>query len=83
MYKEILELKNCTSILSKNGSFANKTCCTFNALFLKTEFYFCRCDFRDKEIKQKFLVSSFRIDCIQKVEPKIFQRMFAVLEMEP
>ena len=33
----ILELKNDTTILRKNGSFANKTCCTLTALFVKMQ----------------------------------------------
>ena len=79
MYREILELKNDTSILHKNGSFSNKTCCGFTALFLKTKIYFCCCNFASK---QKFLVSFLRIDCSQYVESKIFQKKFVVLEME-
>ena len=80
MYRVILELKNDTSVLRKNGSFANKTYCGLTALFLKKKIYFCRCNFANK---QKFLVSFFRIDCSQLVEPKIFLKMFVVLEMEP
>ena len=62
MYKGILELKSNTSILRKNGSFANKMCCGLNALFLRMEIYFCRCNFGNK---QKFLALFFRIDCSQ------------------
>ena len=46
---------------------------------VKTKIYFCHFNFRNK---QKFLVSLFRIDCSQQVEPKTFHKMFAVLEME-
>ena len=84
LYSGILELKNNTSILCKNGSFTNKMCCGLTALFIKTKIYFCHCNFANKQTnKQKFLVSFFRIDCSQQVEPKIFQKMFVVLEMEP
>ena len=37
---------------------------------------------KKKTNKQKFLVAFFRIDCNQYVKPKIFQKMFVVLEME-
>ena len=43
---------------------------------------FCRFNFINEQMKQKFLVSFFCIDCSQYVEPKIFQRMFVVLEMQ-
>ena len=52
MYIGILELKNGTSILRKNGSFANKTCCALTALFVKTKSYFCRCNFGIKQISK-------------------------------
>ena len=52
MYRGILELKNDTSILRKNGSFSNKTCCGLTALFLKTKIYFCRCNFVNKQINK-------------------------------
>ena len=42
LYRGILEPKNNTSILHKNGSFANtNTCCCLTALFRKTKIYFC------------------------------------------
>ena len=53
MYIGILGLKNNTSILSKNGSFRNKTCCALTALIVKTEIYCCRCNFGNKQIKKK------------------------------
>ena len=37
------------SILRKNGSFSNKTCCTLTALFVETKIYFCRCNFGNKQ----------------------------------
>ena len=40
MYRGILELKNDTSILRKNGWFSNKTYCSLTALFLKKKFTF-------------------------------------------
>ena len=52
MHRGILELKNDTSILRKNGSFSNKTCCGFTALFLKTKIYFSRCNFVNKQISK-------------------------------
>ena len=82
LYRGILELKNDTGILRKNGSFSNKTCCGLTALILKTKIYFCHYNFVNKQINQKFLVSFFRVGCSQYVQPKIFQKMFAVLEME-
>ena len=51
MYRGILKLKN-ASILLKNASFANKTCCGLTALFVKTKIYFCRCYFANKQIKE-------------------------------
>ena len=62
MYRGVLELKNDTSILCKNDSFANKTCCALTALFVKMKIYFSRCNFGNK---QKTLASFFRIDCRQ------------------
>ena len=52
MYKGILELKNDTRILCKNGSFVNKTSCGLTALFLKTKIYFSRCNFVNKQINK-------------------------------
>ena len=49
MYRGILQLKYDTSILCKNGSFSNKTCCGLIALFLKTKIYFCCCNFVNKQ----------------------------------
>ena len=46
IYRGILELKNNTNILCKNGSFANKTCCALTELFVKTNICFCRYNFR-------------------------------------
>ena len=57
MYRGIVELKNDTSIIRKNGSFVNKTCYALTALFVKTKMYFCHCNSGNK---QKFLVSFFR-----------------------
>ena len=81
MHRGILELKNDTSILHKNGSFSNKTCCGLTALFLKRKIYFCRCSFVNKQIK-KFLIPFFLSDCSQYGEPKKFKKMFLVLETE-
>ena len=78
----ILVLKNNTSILRKKGSFSNKMCCSLTALFLKTKIYFCCCNFITKLINKNSSYCFFRIDCSQYVEPKMFQKMFAVLEME-
>ena len=52
MYRGILELKNDTSILCKNGLFSNKTCCCLTALFLKTKIYSDRCNFVNKQINK-------------------------------
>ena len=52
LYNGILELKNDTSILSKNGSFANKRCCGLTALFIKTKIYFYHCNFANKQINK-------------------------------
>ena len=60
MCRRVLELKNDTSILCKNGSFSNKTCCSLTALFLKMKNHFCCCNFVNKQInknsKYRFLV---------------------------
>ena len=48
----IIELKNYNSILRKNGWFANKTCYSLTALFLKTRIYFCCCNFANKQINK-------------------------------
>ena len=48
MYRGILKLENDTSILRKNGSFANNAC----VLFVKTKFYLCRCNFAKKQINK-------------------------------
>ena len=76
----MLELKNYSSILRKNDSFANTTCCSLAALFVKMKTYFCCCNFTNK---QKFLVLFYHICCSQQVEPKIFQKMSAVPELDP
>ena len=81
MYRGILEPQNYTSILHKNGSFSNKTCCGLTALLLKTKIYFCRCNFVNKQINENSQYL-FRIDCSQYVEPKICQKIKVVLEME-
>ena len=52
MNRGILELKNGTSILLKNGLFSNKTCCALTALFVKTKTYFFRCNFGNKQINK-------------------------------
>ena len=49
MYRGILELKNDTSILCKNGGFPKKTSCGLTALFVKTKIYFCCCNFANKQ----------------------------------
>ena len=63
MYRGILELKNDIlwnfygifyDILSKNGSFTNKTCFGVIALFVRTKIYFYRCNFTDKQINKNF-----------------------------
>ena len=62
MYRGIIELNNGTRILCRNGSFANKTCCGFTALFIKTKIYFCRCNFANKQIKKiHSIVFSYRM----------------------
>ena len=67
MYRGILELKNYTRILRKNGLFANKTCCGLTALFVKTEIFFCRCNFANKQInKISSIVFSYRLQSIDK-----------------
>ena len=48
MYRGMLELKNNTNILFKNGPFANKTCCALTVLFAKMKIYFCCCNFGNK-----------------------------------
>ena len=52
MYRGTLGLKNDTSILRKNGSYANKTCYALSALFVKTKIYFCHCNFGNKQINK-------------------------------
>ena len=52
MYRGILELKSDNSILRKNSSFSNKTCCGLTALFLKTKIYFWRYNFVNKQINE-------------------------------
>ena len=52
MYRGISEQKNGTSILHKNGSFSNKTCCSLTALFLKIKIYFCLCNFVNKQLNK-------------------------------
>ena len=51
MYRGILGSKNNTSILHKNSLFADKTCCGLTALFVKTQIYFCRCNFVNKKVR--------------------------------
>ena len=63
-----------TALKRKNSSFANKPCCALISLFLKTKFTF---------VVVTFLVSFFCIDCSQWVEPKIFQKVFSLLKIEP
>ena len=84
MYRGILEPKNNISISRKNGSFANRTCCGLTALAVKTRIYFYCCNFVNKQINKNswYCFFFFRIDCSQQVEPKIFRKMFLVLEME-
>ena len=48
LYRGVSELKNDTSILRKNGLYANKRCCDLTALFLKTKIYFCHYSFANK-----------------------------------
>ena len=61
MFRGILELKSDTSILHKNDSFANKTCCGLTALLVNTKIYFCRFNFVNKQIIKNSL-SFFCID---------------------
>ena len=61
LYSGILELKNDTSILRKNGSFANKRCCGLAALFVKAKIYFCHCNFTNKQTKIPSIVFSYRL----------------------
>ena len=83
MHRGILELKNNTSILHKNGSFSNKASCGLTALFLKMKIYFCCCNFINKQIKKNSQYRFFILTVYsQYAEPKIFQKMLAVLEME-
>ena len=49
VYREILELKDDTSILRKNGSLAITTCCALTAVFVKRKIYFCHCNFGNKK----------------------------------
>ena len=81
MFRGILQLKKNASTLRKNGWFSNKMCCGLTALFLKAKIYFCCCNFINKKINKNSPYRFF-IDCSQYVEPKIFQKMFVVLEME-
>ena len=82
MYRGIIQLKIDSSILHKNDSFTNKTCCGLSALFVKTKIYllFC-CNFGNKQIK-KILALFLRIDCSQYVKHKILQKTFVLLEIE-
>ena len=81
MYRGRLKLKNVTSILHKNGSFANHTCCGLTSLFVKTKIYFCRhCNFVDKQIKK---IPSIVFSFSQQVEPKIFQKIFIDWKWNP
>ena len=59
MHRRILGPKRDTTILCKNDSFGNNTCCDLTILFLKTKIYFCRCNFANKLINKKFLISVF------------------------
>ena len=61
MYRGILELKNDTSILYKNGSFIYKTCCTLTGLFVKTKIYFCYYNSGNKQIKIPSIFFSYRL----------------------
>ena len=84
MYRGILELKNDNSILRKNGSFSNKTCCSLTALFLKTKIYFCRCNFVNKQINKNSWHCFFVLTVVNMQSPKYFRKyfMFVVLEMK-
>ena len=53
MYRGMLELKNDSGILHKNGSLSNKTCGDLTVLFLKMKIYFCRCNFVNKQVNTK------------------------------
>ena len=57
MYWGILELNNDTSILRRNGSFTNKTCCDLTALFAKTNIF--HCNFANKQINKNSLYCFF------------------------
>ena len=52
MYKGMLKPKKDASILRKNGSFANKTRCCMNALFVKTTIDISRCNIANKQINK-------------------------------
>ena len=52
MYRGILELKYKTNTLCKNDLIAYKTCCFLTALFIETKFYFCFCNFGNKQISR-------------------------------
>ena len=54
MYRGILELKNDTSILRKNGSFANKMRYSLSAVFVKIKMYFCFCNFANKQMNKNY-----------------------------
>ena len=52
MYKGMLKPKKDASILRKNGSFANKTRCCMNALFVKTTIDISRRNIANKQINK-------------------------------
>ena len=53
LYRGIFQLKKDTSILSRNGSCANSTCCSLTTLFVKTKIDFCCCNLANKQINKK------------------------------
>ena len=74
MYRGILELKNDTNILRKNGSFSNKTCCGLAALFLKTKIYFCRCNFVNKQTHKNSYYRFLILTAFNMWSPKYFRK---------
>ena len=74
IYRGVLELKNSTSVLRKNGLFSNKTCCSLTGLFLKTKIYFCRCNFVNKQINKNSWHCFFVLTVVNMQSPKYFRK---------
>ena len=83
MYRGVIKLKNDTSILPKNGSFAKKTCCSLIVLFVKTKIYFFCCNnFANKQMSKSssyfFLYRLWEIGRTQNIPEN-----FAILQIKP